>query len=193
MIVVTESRKQEILVYHLLLCLKNIICLSVYLVWLILHNIFGLALKHQCRTECRFKKLWDRELHRIDGSPDEPLWSSVSWKILPPPCFISLKLEHRGLGLKKNKRGQICTAQTAYFDRDASILIIQMVLTFYTQFTICCSSGKTGKKKGKLWTGVGQKDQTRAAQTGHRHLDRAISFETHQRKSGFCMKKPHRD
>lgn len=44
------------------------------------------------------------------------------------------------------------------------------------------------KEERKLWKDTGQKQTGIAAQTGHCHLDCAVCFETHQRKSEFCLK-----
>lgn len=44
------------------------------------------------------------------------------------------------------------------------------------------------KEERELWTDKGQNQTSKAAHVGHRCLDCALCFETHQRKSVFCKK-----
>lgn len=87
MIVVTESWKQEILVYHLLLRFKKNYLPFVYLVWLILHSIFVLAIKRLVGLSVSLRRsqtarwlTWLTFLNEI--ALKWAHWSSVSWKFL---------------------------------------------------------------------------------------------------------------
>lgn len=110
-----------------------------------------------------------------------------------PPCFISLKLEQRFLH-KKNRASQSALCTNCIFrswcinphNSHGSVILhsIYNMLQLGNPQHIFSDI----KEERELWKDTGQNQTSVAAQTGHCHLDCALCFETHQRKSEFCLK-----